>query len=173
MEYRYIRAIKSFCLDFMSLRKILIDLEASLLGRKDQTDYIFNIPQAPSKRLKLRYEDQKPRIIYYYDRNPVQEQDVTFQAWEVSDPTFKELFETVLGIRMVVQKRREVWQKDNIIFNLDEVAGVGNVFEVEFDLSQGDYDEAQVVYYNTLFQPYLGAAITGSNEDILEAGAHP
>ncbi len=166
MEYRYIRAIKSFCDDFESIRKILTAIKASLVSRKDQTDYIFYVPQSPSKRLKLRYEDQKPRIIYYYNRKS-QEQDVTFQAWEVHDPALKEVLEAVLGIRTVVQKQREVWRIGNVIFNLDQVTGLGNVFEVEFDLSQGTYDKAQAAYYEDLFKGYLGAAITGSNEDIV------
>jgi adenylate cyclase class IV len=167
MEYRYIRAIKSFCDDFEPIRKILTDLKANLVSRRDQTDYIFYVPQSPSKRLKLRCEDQKPRIIYYYDRKS-QEQDVTFKAWEVSDPVLKEVLEVVLGIRAVVQKRREVWQQGNVIFNLDQVTGLGNIFEVEFDLSQGEYDQARVAYYNDLFKDYLGPAITGSNEDMVE-----
>lgn len=168
MEYRYIRAIKSFCDDFEAIRKLLTDIKATLVSRSDQTDYIFYVPQSPSKRLKLRYEDQKPRIIYYYDRKS-QEQDVTFQAWEVNDPALKDVLEAVLGIRTVVQKQREVWRKENVIFNLDQVTGLGNVFEVEFELSQGEHSEAQVAYYEEIFKDYLGLAISGSNEDMTEA----
>ena len=68
---------------------------------------------------------------------------------------------------MVVKKRREVWKKGNAIFNLDNVVGVGKIFEVEVELSDGDDQDQQIVYYQNLFGPHLGEEIIRSNEDLV------
>ena len=66
-----------------------------------------------------------------------------------------------------MKKRREVWKKGNAIFNLDNVVGVGKIFEVEVELSDGDDQDQQIVYYQNLFGPHLGEEIIGSNEDLV------
>src|SRR3972149_2079332 len=72
-----------------------------------------------------------------------------------------------LGVRAVVRKRREVWKKDNATFNLDRVDGVGKVFEVEVEVTDGTGEGGQIDHYRELFGAYLGAEIAGSNEDLV------
>ena len=87
----------------------------------------------------------------------------------MSDPQIKDLLEIALGVRTVVRKRREVWQKGNATFNLDRVHGVGNVFEVEVQVSDAGDELEQIAHYRHRFGPYLGADIIGSNEDLVAA----
>ncbi len=169
------REIKSFCKDFRPIRKILRDIGATLIGRKDQVDHFFYLPDSPgkpaSRRLKLRIDDQKPQLIYYYDRNEPGSRSVEFQLFEVSDPKIKDVLETALGVRTVVRKRREVWKKDNATFNLDEIEDVGNVFEVEIEVREHDGTEGEIADYRRLFGPHLGKEIIGSNEDLVAAAS--
>ena len=75
--------------------------------------------------------------------------------------------DAALGIRAVVHKNRELWRKDNAIFNLDSVEDIGHVFEVEVQ-HDGVLDiEAQVQECRRIFRPYLGQTIEGSNEDLV------
>ena len=86
------------------------------------------------------------------------------------DSQVKEMLDAALGIRVVVRKQRELWRKENAVFNLDTVDGVGPVFEVEVK-AEGEYDaDAQVAEYRRIFAPYLGADIAGSNEDLMLSG---
>jgi adenylate cyclase class IV len=167
------REMKSFCDDFRPIRRILRDIGATLAGQKDQVDYFFFLPDLPgkagSRRLKLRIDDGKPRLIYYYDRNQPGSRSVEFQVSEVNDPQIKDLLEIALGVRTIVRKRREVWQKGNATFNLDRVHGVGNVFEVEVQVSDAGDELEQIAHYRHRFGPYLGADIVGSNEDMVAA----
>ena len=83
-----------------------------------------------------------------------------------------EVLEAALGMRVVVRKKRELWHKDNIKFNLDDVEGVGRIFELEAQEIDGhDIDghdiEAQVEEYRRLLVPHLGAYIACSNEDLV------
>ena len=171
MRTRLNREIKSFCKDFRAIRKALRKIGATLVGQTDQVDYFFFLPDSPgqadSRRLKLRIDDGKPRLIYYYDKNQPDSRAVEFQVCEVSDPHIKDILEAALGVRSVVRKRREVWKEGNATFNLDTVEGVGKVFEAEVEVRRDDDAEGQIARYRRLFGPHLGEDITGSNEDLV------
>ena len=104
--------MKSFCDDFRPIRRILRDIGATLAGQNDQVDYFFFLPDLPgkasSRRLKLRIDDGKPRLIYCYDRNQPGSRSVEFQVSEVSDPQIKDILEVALGVRTIVRKRHLV-----------------------------------------------------------------
>ena len=171
MNFRINREIKAFCKDFRPIRRILKKVGATFLERKEQVDYYFFLPDSAgnkgSRRLKLRVENRRSQIIYYHDKNHSGLRSVRFQLFEVSDPQIRDVLETALGVKVVVKKRREVWKKGNAIFNLDNVVGVGKIFEVEVELSDGDDQDQQIVYYQNLFGPHLGEEIIGSNEDLV------
>ena len=141
---------------------------------KEQVDFYYHLPatgnEAGTRRLKLRIEHGEGQLIYYYDRQENGARTSHFQLWDVADSQVKEMLDAALGIRVVVRKQRELWRKENAVFNLDTVAGVGPVFEVEVK-AEGEYDaDAQVAEYRRIFAPYLGADIVGSNEDLMPAG---
>jgi len=171
MHVQLIRCIKAFCPDFQPIRHILTSLGATCVEQKEQIDYFFWLPiraDAPaSRRLKLRVENQQPRWIYYYDRSQDSSSLVTFQRFEVCDPIIKDILATALGIKTVVQKQREVWRLPQMICNLDHLDGVGQIFEMELEVTDQDQHVHQAEYYQRLFQPYLGAAVHGSNEDLV------
>ena len=165
------REVKAFCPDFMPVRKLLSELGAEFVGAKEQLDFFYRLPvaqkQDETQRLKLRIEDDKRQMIYYYDRNETGDEISQYQLWQVSDPLLKEVLDAALGVRVTVRKRREVWHRENIIFNLDMVDGVGQIFEIEVLTKDGMEVDSYVVECRLHLEPYLGPDIPGSNEDLV------
>ena len=54
-----------------------------------------------------------------------------------------------------------------MVFNLDTVEDVGQVFEVEAQARNNWDPDQQVLECRRLFGPYLGEDIVGSNEDLV------
>lgn len=165
------REIKHYCPSFRPIRRVLRDIGAISLGRRKQVDYFYNLPTTNdargTRRLKLRVENRKQHLVYYYDIHQSGLRTSRFQLFPVRDPNIKKLLDIALGVKIIVRKRREQWRKDNTLFNLDAVEGVGRIFEVEVQLGENDDQDQQINYYRSLFGPYLGSAITASNEDLV------
>jgi adenylate cyclase class IV len=159
MHVQLYRALKHFCPDFTPIRHILKTVGASVVGEKDQVDYFFVLPSngraLTSRRLKLRIENEQPCFIYYYNRSQTDGHLINFQVFEIGELVIKDILETVLGVETVVQKHREVWRKDNAIFNLDKVHHVGRIFEVELGITPESDSAIQAGQYHQLFAPYL------------------
>jgi adenylate cyclase class 2 len=171
MDVQLNREIKTYCPDFTPVRQLLRDLGAAFIGVMEQLDFFYHLPvigdEEGTRRLKLRVEDGKRQLIYYYGRQETGVRTSRFQLWEVRDPQVKEVLDAAMGVRAIVRKQRELWRKENVIFNLDVVEDVGQVFEVEALAEDGRDVEAQVAEYRHCFGPYLGPYITGSNEDLV------
>ena len=129
MGLRLNREIKAYCPDFVPVRRLLRDLEAVFIEAKDQVDFFYNLPVSRNidgrRRLKLRVENGKRRLIYYCDRQEGDARTSRFQIWDIDDPQVEEALDAALGTRAIVRKHRELWHKENVIFNLDTVEGGG------------------------------------------------
>ena len=169
------REVKAFCPDFMPVRKLLRELGAELVGAKKQFDFFYRLPvtqkEDETQRLKLRIEDDKKQMIYYYDRNETGDVIGQYQFWEVSNPSLKEILDTALGVRVTVRKRHEVWRRENIIFNMDLVEGVGPILEIEVLTKDEIEPDVHVAECRRHLEPYLGRDISGSNEDFVVQGS--
>ena len=173
MQFRLNREIKAYCPDFAPVRAILREQSAGLVEVKEQVDYYYNLPGGDdsqgTRRLKLRAEKGKGTLIYYWDLQEAGARTSRYQLAEADDPRISEALEAALGVRAVVRKQRELWRKDNVIFNLDAVEEVGQLLEVEV-LAEGGCDiDAVAKEYRRLFAPCLGSYILGSNEDLVIA----
>ena len=173
MDVRLNRELKAYCADFAPVRRVLRDLDAVFVEVKEQVDYYYHLPVGSSdegnRRLKLRVEKGKGELIYYRERQESNARTSRFQLWETNDLGIGEVLDSALGIRAVVRKRRELWEKDNAVFNLDTVEGVGQILEVEVGEKFGYDIDSQVNEYRRLFAPHLGDDIAGSNEDLIVA----
>ena len=177
MQFRLNREIKAYCPDFAPVRAILCEQSAEFVEVKEQVDHYYRIPPADedggTRRLKLRVEKGKGTLIYYWDRHEAGARTSRYQLAEADDPLIGELLESALGARAVVRKQRELWRKDNVVFNLDRVEGVGQILEVEV-LAEDNCDiYALAKEYRRLFAPCLGSYIIGSNEDLVSAITPP
>ena len=166
------REIKAFCPDFGPVKDLLRNKGASFIEEAEQVDYYYNLPDLPSedsnRRLKIREENGTAQVVYYVEGQESGARTSRFQIWGLNSVQTKEMLDAVLGIRVVVRKQREVWRKDNVKFNLDQVEAVGQILEVEILREEGIDIEAQLKDYQKLFGPYLGQQIIGSNEDLVE-----
>ena len=169
------REIKAYCPDFGPVRQVLRDKGAVFIETKEQVDRYYHLPEhgdvEGTRRLKLRTEGEKSELIYYRDYYENDARVSHFQLWPMLDHGTTEVLETVVGKRVVVRKRRELWHKDNIKFNLDDVEGVGRIFELEAQEMDGHDIDAQVEEYRRLLLPHIGGYITGSNEDLVRSSS--
>ena len=165
------REIKAYCPDFIPVRQVLQDIGAAKVEVKEQVDFFYHLPGngegRETRRLKLRVQNGTRELIYYYDRQESDTRTSHFQVWDANALQLKEILDTALGIRAIVRKQRELWRKENIVFNLDVVEEVGQVFEIEVLAEDGRDAEAQLAELRRRLDPYLGRNIAGSNEDLV------
>lgn len=164
--------LKHYCSDFSKVRMALKQLGATKEVVKNQKDYFFNLPKENiSGRLKLRIEGKKKTLVYYERPDFVKAKDTTslVKLYSISDNEFLPFFKKTLGIKAVVDKKREVWRKANTVFHLDNVKGVGSIFEIELQKKGkiNEKDKKLFAYYQKELLPYLGNVIKGSNVDLV------
>ncbi len=173
MHLRLNRELKAYCNDFTTARQLLRDHGASFVEIKEQLDYYYRPPSADSadgtRRLKLRIEHGKGELIYYCEGQEAGARTSRFQTASTDDPMMGDVLAGALGISAIVRKQRELWRKDNVVFNLDTVETVGQILEVEVQARDGRDIDLQITEYQRLFKPCLGDHIVGSNEDLVVA----
>lgn len=120
--------LKYFCKDFIPIRKILKNIGAKKIGIFNQKDYFFNLPFTESNiqpRFKLRIQNREQTLVYYkrpnFSQNKITSADVALL--DVKDKNLLAVLQKTLGVKAIVIKKRELWRKDNCIFNLDTVKG--------------------------------------------------
>lgn len=174
MTLRLNRELKAYCDDFAPVRTLLRDHGAAFVEVKEQVDHYYRLPPVDTdggtRRLKLRIERGKGELIYYREGQERGARTSRFRTASTDDPLMGDVLAAALGVSAVVRKERELWRKDNVVFNLDTVEGVGQIFEVEVQSQDGCDIDRQISEYQMLFEPCLGDHIVGSNEDLVAAG---
>lgn len=168
MNGSLIRDVKHYCKDFEPIRNELRNLNAIHISKEKQVDFIFHLIDETTgkktKRLKIRYENDLPKCAYTYNRDE-KKINVKYDCFKLVNSKLKDIMLSLFQVSVIVRKKRETWQKDDMIFHLDSVEGLGNIFEIEFKNAR-----SQRLYHNTcksLFQPLLLEEIKVSNEDLL------
>lgn len=111
------------------VRQYLIDHKADFKGTDQQTDTYFTVTQG---RLKLREGNIENNLIYYNRTNQAGPRRSQFYLVKVEDAKgLKEVLTKSCGIKMIVQKKREIYYIDNVKFHIDEVPGLGSFIEIE------------------------------------------
>jgi adenylate cyclase class IV len=122
--------------------------------------------------LKLRIEGKVKTLVYYERPNFVKAKDTTsdVKSYSVADNELLPFLEKSLGVKALVDKRREVWRKSNTVFHIDNVKGVGGIFETELQkkgrITMGD--KKLFKSYQDKLLPFLGDVIKGSNVDLIK-----
>jgi predicted adenylyl cyclase CyaB len=125
------------------IREILKSNNADFKGLDHQIDTYFNVP---SGRLKLREGKVENKLIYYNRQDkdgPKQSSGVLFDT----DPgsSLKELLIQSLGIKVVVDKKREIYFIDNVKFHIDDVKGLGKFVEIEAIDNEGRFGKERLL----------------------------
>ncbi len=165
--------LKCYCPDFSKVRNVLKQIGAKKEIVKNQKDYFFELPASKknSPRLKLRIEGKDKTLVYYerpdFTKNKGAVADI--KLYDVNDNDLFPFLEKVLGVKAIVEKKREVWRKENTVFHLDTVKKVGKIFEIELQKKDkiNEKDRAIFESYKQKLEPFLGKIIKGSNVDLV------
>lgn len=162
--------IKASSEDPDDLRKILESNDADFKGTDHQIDTYFEVPKG---RLKLREGSIENNLIFYHRGDQAAPKASQINLVPMHSPTdMKALLTNALGIKVVVDKKREIYFIENVKFHIDEVKGLGNFVEIEAIDETGDIGEAKLREQCTYYIELLGIAekdmIAVSYSDLIE-----
>jgi adenylate cyclase class IV len=153
--------LKARCADPARVRRVLEDAGAESRGTDLQRDVYFAVEDG---RLKLRHGTIERSLIFYRraDRAEVKRSEVTLARLEALAPeamaALEDALAAALGVRTVVEKRREIRFVDNVKFHLDEVPGRGAFVEIEAIDLAGTLGEAHLRAQCEAWRERLGVA---------------
>lgn len=145
--------IKSRSADIEFIRKWLLENAAEYKGLDSQTDTYFNVQHG---RLKLREGNIENNLISYTRANQAGPKSSHFELMPVADPAkLKKMLTDSIGVKVVVQKKRDIYYIKNVKFHIDEVPGLGNFVEIEAGNILADLNQQQLLaqceYYMKTF----------------------
>ena len=132
--------IKAKCADIKILEKILLQHQADYKGIDHQIDTYFNVPNG---RLKLREGNIENALIHYDRGNQAQPKLSSVTYYKPNESAdLKATLTAALGIKVVVDKKRQIFFIDNVKFHLDQVEGLGTFAEIEAIDKDGSIEQA-------------------------------
>jgi len=121
--------IKAKCFHPEKVEAFLFSQQADFVGVDYQKDTYFN---APSGRLKLRQGNIENNLIFYNRPDQDGPKQSDFSLLNIADGKSTEnFFEKVLGVKVIVEKKRKIFFIENVKFHLDEINGLGSFVEIE------------------------------------------
>ena len=120
--------IKARCGDPKRIRRILAENGADFRGKDHQTDTYFDVPNG---RLKLREGNIENKLIFYDrpERQGMKESRVIL--FGNPDRDLKEMLTRAVGVKIIVDKEREIYFIGNVKFHIDSVEKLGSFVEIE------------------------------------------
>ncbi len=160
--------IKARCCNVDKIREILKQNNADFKGVDNQKDTYF---KSNYGRLKLREGNIENSLIFYdrEDKSSSKESKVILYKSNDSN-TLKDIFMKSVGVKIIVEKKREIYFIDNVKFHIDSVAKLGEFIEIEAIGSEGvgkSQLESQCDYYLKLFNIQQQDLISNSYSDML------
>ena len=151
------------------IRAYLLEHGADFKGVDHQIDTYFNVPDG---RLKLREGNIENNLIYYERVNQTGPKSSNFNLIKIADAAgLKEVLKKALGIKIIVQKKREIYYIGNVKFHLDEVPDLGKFVEIEAGNILSDLEEkelqGQCEYYTKEFEIEPNDLISVSYSDMM------
>lgn len=134
--------VKARCPEPDTIRSILKKHNAEFKGTDHQTDTYFSVPRG---RLKLREGNIENNLIYYRRSDTKDPKSSRIDLMPVQHPaSLKSVLAAALDVRIVVDKRREIYFIDNVKFHIDTVKGLGSFVEIEAIDRTGTVGEEQL-----------------------------
>ena len=153
--------IKAVCSDPGRIMDLLRQMNAEFKGRDHQVDTYFKVTKG---RLKLREGDIENNLIYY--ERPDMEGPKTSRCillGTMAGDELKEILTEAMGVKVVVEKIREIYFIGNIKIHVDEVGGLGTFVEIEAQGSGDEYSEEQLLLQCNMLKEQMGIG----EEDLL------
>ncbi|MCP3932622.1 MAG: class IV adenylate cyclase [Bacteroidetes bacterium] len=121
--------IKANCANLNSIREILLKEKAHFKGIDHQIDTYFVVL---SGRLKLREGNIENALIQYDRIAKKGPKNSSVRLYHSSDAkNLKDILTAALGVKVVVDKQREIYFINNVKFHLDKVKELGTFVEIE------------------------------------------
>ncbi len=123
--------IKARCDNLKKARTLLKTLGASFSVRTRQIDTYYEVPQG---RLKMRQSSEEDfDALIFYEREDISgPKRSNVKRFEIEDAcVLKEVLDSALKVKTVVDKTREIWWLDNVKIHLDDVKWLGKFVEFE------------------------------------------
>lgn len=134
--------IKARCTDAAFIRNYLLNHGAEFKGTDQQTDTYFNVTNG---RLKLREGNIENALIWYERTNQAGPKNSSVNLVKIEDANgLKEALRKSSGIKVVVEKKREIYFIGNVKFHIDEVPGLGSFAEIEASNLYADLSQEQL-----------------------------
>ncbi len=151
------------------VRSIAAQLATERLADQHQIDTYFVCRQG---RLKLRdINAQRAELIWYERPDELEAKACRYCRIPVADPAaIKQALQGALGVRVVVEKHREIYLVHNVRIHLDRVTDLGDFLEFEAVLGPEvteDQGRRQVAQLQTRFGIQAVDLLTGSYADLL------
>lgn len=137
--------IKARCENLAFVRNKLHKLKADFKGVDHQIDTYYNSREG---RLKMREGNIETNLIHYNRPNQSGPKQSDFTLFKTDNPEgLKDILSKSMGVKVVVDKKREIYFIKNVKFHIDEVQELGNFVEIEVTDMKGDrtVQEMQVV----------------------------
>ena len=152
-----------------AIRQYLVDHGAEFRGLDLQTDTYFRVVAG---RLKLREGNIENSLIFYNRPNTVGLKQSQFELLPVTNGTaLKHILTKAIGVKAIVEKRREIYYIKNVKFHLDVLEKIGSFVEIEatnmnVDLSVDQLRE-QCSFYMLAFGIAASDLVAGSYSDMI------
>lgn len=144
-----------------TIRSLLKQNSADFKGTDHQTDTYFNVDKG---RLKLREGNIENSLIFYRRPNTGRPKASDINLIALDNPQeMKTLLTNALGIKVIVEKDREIYFINNVKFHIDEVEKLGCFVEVEAIDRDDSYSEAELREQCQQFMDLFGI----SDEDLV------
>jgi predicted adenylyl cyclase CyaB len=150
------------------VRAIAAQLATERLEDQRQIDTYFHCRRG---RLKLReINGQRAELIWYERPDQSDPKPCHYCRVPVAQPDeVKRALQSLLGLRAIVDKRREIYLHHNVRIHLDEVAGLGTFLEFEAVLQPDepvDVGQTQVQRLREQFGLEASDLLSGSYVDL-------
>ena len=156
--------------DLQLARAVARQLTTRPLEKLGQRDTYFH---CPTGRFKLREMDpQSGQLIWYQRASEQQARSSHYMLVDVADPQrMRNLLTVMLGIRAVVEKKREVYFYHNVRIHLDQVQSLGTFLEFEAVLEHPDHipeGHKQLAFLRDQFSIVQEDLLEGSYGEMVE-----
>lgn len=152
---------KALCENPDKVREILTSQGADYKGRDHQVDVYFNVPNG---RLKLRKGNIENSLIGYQREDVAGSKQSNVHLFKTEPGTpLEEILTTTLGVKVVVDKQRDIYFIGNVKFHVDEVQGLGSFVEVEAIDLEGNIGREKLQQQCNQYKALLGVR----DEDLL------
>jgi adenylate cyclase, class 2 len=129
--------IKAKVNNLEKIESLFKQLGAKKIETMRQIDTYFQVKKG---RLKLRkFSPTASKLIYYERVENSQQRWSNYYTFPVAEPdNFVDFLKNALPIKIIVDKKRTIYEYENAKIHLDEVAKLGKFIEIEVEVKKGE-----------------------------------